>query len=237
VDAATLQAILHQARRPWDTPAQNRGDAEARKRLGEQEAVQPGELAQEPAGQEGAGALSAPAGTDGFWESLRRALRPDNPTARASGGARELVEEAVGRGVSLSRPAGQVSLDRRRQLSALVEATTAALDVAEARAAHLEPRFREFKHDMHWRQSRQHAAALQISRAEEALFELEEAVLALGALARQLQHDVDRAAAVIGPEAIARGRERRLIGSRPPPPKPSADRADLADWLLSRLPL
>jgi hypothetical protein len=108
----------------------------------------------------------------------------------------------------------------------------------EARAAGLEPRFREFKHDMHWRQSRDHAAALHLSRAEEAIFELEEMLRKLEGDARQLRGEIEEAEDIIGSEAIARGRERRMLGARPPTRRPPVDGgADFADWLLSRMPL
>lgn len=229
VDAASLQAILHQVRRPWDVPLRNG----AREAAGGEAAGKIGGEAQEAGGQRrGLGAVSAPTGGDGFWDALRRKLLRDSTGA----GVREAAEGH--RTVSPCGAAGEGALERRRQLSALVEETGAAVGVAEARAARLEPRFREFKHDMHWRQSRDHVTALQISRAEDTLFQLEEAVLALAGETRQLQHDVEQTARVIGPEAIARGRERRLVGARPPPPKTAAaDRGDFADWLLSRMPL
>ena len=46
-----------------------------------------------------------------------------------------------------------------------------AIDEAEGRMRRLEGRFRVFKHDMHWRQQREEAAALQLCRMEGALFD------------------------------------------------------------------
>jgi len=55
----------------------------------------------------------------------------------------------------------------------------------------------------------------------------------------ELRRDVEKAAIFIGPEALARGREKRLARSAAAvrPVAARAEKMDLADYLLMRLPL
>mmetsp|Transcript_1098 Transcript_1098/g.3135 ORF Transcript_1098/g.3135 Transcript_1098/m.3135 type:complete len:480 (-) Transcript_1098:98-1537(-) len=174
------------------------------------------------------GAEAAEASGD-LWSSLKRGW----------GG---LFKPAAGEPVAVA-PAARTSRRgggpaQRRGRAQVLREVGEAIDEAEGRMRRLEGRFRVFKHDMHWRQQREEAAALQLCRMEGALFDAEDAAMLLETASHDLRREIERQTILIGPEAIARGRDRRIVarGSRPPGAALAEPPAQ-QDGFLWRLPL
>ena len=93
-----------------------------------------------------------------------------------------------------------------------------------------------FKSDIQFKQQQQQEAAVRLSQLEGVVMDAEDALLAYEGSTRELDDELGRVERLLGPEAIRRGRDRRLVEARRT--GHLAGKKDGWDmWMASKLPL